>query len=301
MNHSLSLFFQRVRSAFTASLTASSQLLAPNSAACSVCGKPHSQARSESSLNHKKLPTQLLQTVCGVCLSAIPWLTRIICPLCGRGIHCEDCIRATSRSFQYNRSAVYYNQTMKQWLAQYKYRGNEHLAPVLANMLLPAFEKMTQELSGQDSSSTRQCFRQPDLYSKCWDAITYVPISAERAEDRGFNQAEQLASHIAGRYRLPLLQLLIRDRHTEKQSFKTRSERMRDTKQLFKVNHNDFQKLQPSPIDSNSTKNSPHKGLRILLIDDIYTTGSTAESCAKTLSLHAEQPLEVYILTWARS
>lgn len=297
MSISLSSMLQRLHSAFTAS----AQLLAPYSAACCMCGKPRNETRTACSLHPPKLTAQLRQSICGQCLSAIPWLTRIICPRCGRGIHCDDCARGPHRSFVCNRSAVQYNQSMKTLLAQYKYRGNEQLAPVLANMLLPAFESMTAELAKRASVPVSRHTRKKIHYAHYWDAITYVPISAERAMDRGFNQAEQLASYLAQKYRLPMMHLLVRERHTEKQSFKTRSERMRDTRSLFNVNDRELSKLETDTDHAVSHAHPTHREIRVLLIDDIYTTGSTAEACSQTLCQHAAKPLEIYVLTWARS
>jgi competence protein ComFC len=296
MNVSPRAWLQRLQSAFTLS----AQLLAPHSAACILCGKPQSEARSASSYNHAKLTTQLRNSLCGACLSAIPWLTRIACLRCGRGIPCEDCIRSPLGAFVCNRSAVHYNQAMRAMLALYKYRGNEQLAPLLGDMLLPAFEAMTSEIIQQSNVAgiSSRSRRAKISIADYWDAITYVPVSEERVADRGFNQAEQLAGHLAKRYQLPLMELLIRSRHSEKQSFKTRSERMRDTQSLFDVNTINLSLLVSR---SHSKKQLNHRAARILLIDDIYTTGSTAEACSKALHGHAEPSLDIYILTWARS
>lgn len=285
MSSSPESWFRRLLTAFTAS----AQLLAPGSAACLLCGKPQQAARSAAGQNRTKLPTQLRQSVCGACLSAIPWIARIRCAKCGRGIPCDDCIRRPHPSFVCNRSAVHYNDMMRGVLAQYKYRGNERLAPLLGGMLQPVFEALTAEIAAIEPSQSSRPNKM--IFADHWSAVTYVPISTQRAEDRGFNQAEQLASLLARHYGIPLLHLLVRDRHTEKQSFKTRAERLRDTRQLFNVNPNEAAKL---PKHSASPP-------RILLIDDIYTTGSTAEACSQTLLLNAGVPLEVFILTWARS
>lgn len=298
MSFQLTKWLQILQSAFTST----AQLLAPQAVSCLLCGKLHNEARSAEGFNRSKLTLRLQQSVCGVCLSTIPWLTRIVCHRCGRGIHCDDCLRTPQRSFILNRSAVYYNPAMRALLAQYKYRGNEELAPLLADMLVPAFERMTAELAARITPSGpaqhKQSHKNIALY---WDAITFVPISPERALDRGFNQAEQLANDLAQRYRIPLMQLLIRERHTEKQSFKTRSERMRDTRQLFNINTVEFDKLRNIKLTLRNKEKSTNRVLRVLIIDDIYTTGSTGEACSQALSLYSGQPLEIYILTWARS
>ncbi|WP_141506483.1 ComF family protein [Paenibacillus luteus] len=289
-------WLQRLPAAFATA----AQLLAPRSAVCLLCGKPHDSARSAATASQAKLTSQLRQSLCGACLSAIPWLTRIACTRCGRGIPCDDCIRSPQRAFVCNRSAVRYNPAMKEMLALYKYRGNEQLAPLLGDMLFPVFEAMTAELPMEACTATKSkaAKRNPADY---WDAVTYVPVSAERAIERGFNQAEQLASHLGGHYRVPLVHLLQRARHSEKQSFKSRSERMRDTKALFSLNEVELDRIRIMSSASSEKSHNVSEFIRILLVDDIYTTGSTAEACAQILKREIEAPLKIYVLTWARS
>lgn len=288
---SLSLWLRRLSTAAIQSV----QLLAPHTSACAICGKALRHAG-----HHHGLSGLLRSSVCDVCLSQIPWLNLVKCPLCGRGVECEDCRRQPHRSFICNRSAVEYDSTMREWLARYKYRGDERLAPLLSDMLLPVFERMTtQIMAGQRLTQARRGRRLKPQH--CWDAITFVPISAERSLERGFNQAEQLAAQIADRHELPLLRLLVRDRHTEKMSFKSRRERQRDARSLFRANGEEFLKLRSGKTPSMLESYARRKALRVLLIDDIYTTGSTAEACSEALKLHADIPLEIYILTWARS
>lgn len=163
----------------------------------------------------------------------------------------------------------------------YKYRGHERLAPLLAEMLIPAWIRMTQEADiGHGGGQNR------------WDAIAYVPISAQRAEERGFNQAEQMAMHLSSRLGIPFFNLLTRIRHTEKMSFKSRHERVRASATLFAINESRFRELESSV---------GKRQLRIVLVDDIYTTGSTAEACSAVLAGQARLPVQVYVLTWARS
>lgn len=88
------------------------QLLKPMHTACLTCGKTGSV--------HTDLPG-----ICQSCYRNIPWIGKPRCLRCGRGIGCPDCIRTgmEDRSFVLNRSAVIYDARMREWLAQYKYRG----------------------------------------------------------------------------------------------------------------------------------------------------------------------------------
>lgn len=305
----------KIKSALHTAGNRSMEMLSPNLSGCTVCGKAvlpqHGRSHTERSMASYLLLRQLL---CVSCFASIPWLDRLECPICGRGIRCGDCLRRAERHFVCNRSAVGYDPNMREWLAMYKYRGNERLAPLLAEMLVPALIRLSDEIMAPSEQSNKgnvgggagkglQWLRQWALHiwnpyasvSRCWDAVTYVPISGERAQERGFNQAQQLAQYLAVKFEMPIYNLLLRERHTEKMSFKTRAERQRDSHTLFAGNEIQLRRLEKSP------SHAGRKERRVLLIDDIYTTGSTAEACASALVRHANRPIHIYTLTWARS
>ncbi|WP_052476041.1 ComF family protein [Cohnella kolymensis] len=172
-----------------------------------------------------------------------------------------------------------YDSLMKDWLALYKYRGHEKLEPVLAAMLAFAYERLNDELG---SRNTYPFFH----------TITSVPLAPERLQERGFNQAERLAVQLSQWYGIRCRPLLARLRHTEKQSLKTRQSRVNDMMGNFAAT---------SAVDS--TDNLPNSVHRIILIDDVYTTGSTINECARVLkeSSAPDSPAEIYGLLWARS
>ncbi|MFX3631589.1 MAG: ComF family protein [Candidatus Pristimantibacillus sp.] len=267
------------------------QLLGPNAIGCLFCGKnmksnaPSNRSTRYNESSQAVIPKSFFQSVCRDCSDHIPWLTSIRCRICGRGVECSDCQRRIDPQFIMNRSAVQYSSVMREWLAQYKYRGNENLELLLAQMLFPAYTVLTRE------AAIREPLVMLENRSFCWDAITYVPVSPERAEERGFNQAERLATILSRQYHMPLAHLLIRERHTEKQSFKTRSERMQNTNRLFRA----------IPEQMASLQHAHSRSIKLLLIDDIYTTGSTIQACAEALHRQSSIPLDIFSLTWARS
>ncbi|MCM3585179.1 ComF family protein [Mesobacillus maritimus] len=110
-----------------------------------------------------------------------------------------------------------------------------------------------------------------------FDWIVPIPLSQERLYERGFNQAEALIVQ-AG---FPATHLLTR-LHAEKQSKKSRKDRIH-LPQVFQLNPNE---------------SYPIEGSKILLVDDIYTTGSTLRHAAKVLKANGAR--EVHSLTVAR-
>jgi ComF family protein len=98
--------------------------------------------------------------------------------------------------------------------------------------------------------------------------ITSVPLAKKRLKERGFNQAELLARSIGDDWNIPYQETLLRTKETTPQ-FKLKKEaRMKNLNQAFQI-------ITLAPIK--------HK--KILLVDDIYTTGATLRECGKVLTV----------------
>jgi competence protein ComFC len=226
--------------------------------------------------------------LCGPCLESIPWLTHTVCAKCGRPEACPDCARRTNAAFVAHRSAVRYSPLMKEWLIRYKYAGDERMESVLAWMMLSGYERLLIEVCG---STTRNVF----------DGITYVPLSPERIKERGFNQAARLAQALGRELGVPVAPLLRKKKETARQSQKGRLERIHEIRGAFTVEPAVAQHYlrSLSAIKKRQSGRAPLRPLRLLLIDDVYTTGSTINECARML--RQALPCYVYALTWARS
>ncbi|GAA3412813.1 ComF family protein [Paenibacillus hodogayensis] len=172
-----------------------------------------------------------------------------------------------------NRSAVRYDERMKEWLAAYKYRRNERLRDLLAAMLYRSYKR-------HETDFTR---------TGAVHLITYVPVSLQRLEERGFNQAERLAAWLGVRTGISVVGLLKRRRDTAQQSYKGRAERITDLHDVFVWDDDALNWI---------LTNTPERPINILIIDDVYTTGSTLHHCAATLAEKVDA--NVYGLTWAR-
>ncbi|MFD1776640.1 ComF family protein [Paenibacillus rhizophilus] len=322
-------------------------LLAPVQDHCLTCGR------------EGRLSSQL-PGICEHCAVAVPWILHPRCQKCGRHVGCPDCARGNdTSSLICNRSAVAYSSEMREWLGQYKYRGDERFVEVLGVMLDRAYRTLKAEMEAE-AKSGREAERAPtaksgnpataskrhfgyrrggweDLLSwlhfppvssqrprlpiraarsgiaRRWEAdlLVPVPVSDVRLAERGFNQAERLAQFISARRDIPVMELLVRAHHTGKQSFKTRAERLADMKRAFVPNPvwaGGFAErlLFSHRSASGNTNQSPvsSQPLKIVIVDDIYTTGSTIRACADVLQKMVSSAgcqAEIYSLTWARS
>lgn len=118
---------------------------------------------------------------------------------------------------------------------------------------------------------------------KNYDIIIPVPIHIKRKRQRGYNQSELIARKIAKEFnKLELVtDCLIKQKHTVAQSSLTKKQRQQNVKQVYKI------------INKEKIKEKS-----IILFDDIYTTGATANECAKVLKENGAK--EVLVFTIAK-
>ena len=100
-------------------------------------------------------------------------------------------------------------------------------------------------------------------FLKNYDIIIPVPLHRKRKLERGYNQVELIAKKL-GRIET---NCLIKNKNTKPQSVKNLSDRIKDVKGIYEIKN--IEKI---------------KGKRVLIFDDIYTTGSTVNECIKTIS-----------------
>lgn len=113
------------------------------------------------------------------------------------------------------------------------------------------------------------------------DGIVSVPLNTKSLRERGFNQSLLIARVISKNIRVPLLMdLLLKKKETLPQVGLSANERLSNLKNAFEVKGN-------------------IKGLRLLLVDDVMTTGATVTECSKQLMKAGAK--EVIVLTLARS
>lgn len=112
--------------------------------------------------------------------------------------------------------------------------------------------------------------------------ITYVPLSKKSKRKRGFNQCEYIAEYIGEKISIKCMEIIIKDKETKEQKLLNREERMLNLKDAFSIK---------SKIDV--------KNMKIILIDDITTTGSTLKECCRILKKYGVN--DIKLLTLAKS
>jgi ComF family protein len=100
-----------------------------------------------------------------------------------------------------------------------------------------------------------------------------VPLHQSRLRTRHFNQAEEIARVVAELSGMPMEKCLTRVRRTETQTRLTRKQRMENLRKAFALRET-WNKKKPAAL-----KEAPG----VVLVDDVFTTGSTVDACAKVL------------------
>ncbi|MBA7565907.1 hypothetical protein ES708_07593 [subsurface metagenome] len=207
---------------------------------------------------------------CADCLNTIQCITPPLCPSCGipfatpQGADhlCEECILSRP-PFSMARSLGRYETTLLDAIHLFKYHGRISVGEALGRMMAQA---------PYDSLAIGE-----------YSLIIPVPLHPKRLRERGFNQSLVLARQVSKRFSIPLdCSALRRTVHTEAQVTLSGKQRTANVRGAFEV-----------------TDQSRIKGQKIVLIDDVYTTGSTAAECSKVLVQSGAQ--EVAVLTLARA
>ncbi|ANC78605.1 hypothetical protein ABE65_018100 [Fictibacillus phosphorivorans] len=218
---------------------------------CLYCHESYSEAWSWEAL----IGLEASPLLCQDCEGRLVWIKGEICRICGRdfcvfpeqyrqGDCCFDCIR-----WEENES---WTGILQQNRSLYVY--NDYMKEIIAKLKYRGDAEVVKAFYPVLSTEFKKISR---------DAILVpIPLSEERHYERGFNQAKLLAVGLKKHTEI----VLKRKTHEKKQSKKTREERLSQKENPFEV------------IDSLKVK-----GQKVILVDDVYTTGSTLRYAAKVL------------------
>ncbi|SCJ90528.1 DNA utilization protein GntX [uncultured Clostridium sp.] len=153
----------------------------------------------------------------------------------------------------------YYGGVLKELILAFKYDKNFTAGNVISELLLNLIYENRIE----------------------FDAIYYVPMSKSSIKKRGFNQCEIIAKNLSKSLNIPVSNSLIKIKNTKEQKSLSKDERYKNIKGAFKIRENNI------------------KNKRILLVDDVVTTGATLLECKKVLENYDIE--EITVLTIAKS
>lgn len=202
-----------------------------------------------------------------LCLACLDGAKRIEPPFCGvcsqpfdgamdDQIVCSNCHR---RDFTFTCAVSAYMSrgVVRELVHRFKYERESDLRTPLARWLRDALDD-------------------PRIAGSPFDFLVPVPLHAVRFRWREFNQAEVLARILSRNGGPPVLDCLERVRNTTTQTRLDREERMENLRNAFEMR-----------------KSKDVRGKHLILVDDVFTTGSTAEECSRVLSRAGAETIRV--------
>lgn len=189
--------------------------------------------------------------ICPECRKRLPYIKEPKCKKCGKQLereeqeYCRDCNRY-SHAFDRGAAVFVYDDIMRRSISMFKYHNRREYAKVYAS----------------------------EMYKNCgWflkqaspEVLLPVPVHRQKKRQRGFNQAELVAKELGKLMKVPVdADYLVRKEKTTPQKELTRGQRRMNLKEAFEV----------------CPKGEYYK--RVLLIDDIYTTGATMDAISEIL------------------
>lgn len=206
--------------------------------------------------------------LCEDCFKHINFISAPICYKCGnplpagqKGICCPVCVSDKKNPFRFQRSRVYYDEASRPLVTNFKFHDRTENAAFLGRWLHAAGH---------------------DIWQEGVDAIVPVPLHRARLRQRKYNQSALLCTEVSKITGIPVeYNTLIRHKNTLPQVSCSGSARIRNVKNAFSLN------------DPEKFKNK-----RVVIIDDVMTTGSTLRECATVLLKGGAQSVDA--LTVAR-
>jgi competence protein ComFC len=198
--------------------------------------------------------------VCLVCARLLPTINRPICLYCGK-----PTLAPVDRCNDCRGRRLHFTSARAAWI----YDGP-------ARPVIHAFKYGNRQSLGPKLAD----YLAP-LVAEA-DLVTWVPLTRSKRWKRGYNQARILARALAARTKLPPVGLLVKTRSTLDQNRLDVESRLVNLRGAFKLKR-------PAPIE----------GRRVVLVDDVYTTGSTVSECALVLKMAGAASIQVATLARA--
>lgn len=184
-------------------------------------------------------------------------------PIVNRNLEREsliECNYCYNKTFYFDKaiSCIEYDDISKKLILDFKYKSKTYLCKYIAYLMK---EKIF-------------------LYDIKCDYILFVPLHKKRLNKRGFNQSEKIANKLGELLDIPVLDCISRVKNTKKLYKLNKEDRERELKNGFKVKEN-----------INIIRNKD-----VILVDDIFTTGSTANEISKVLKINSVNSICIFTL-----
>lgn len=209
------------------------------------------------------------ENLCVICRGELVFIDSS-CSICGRGLEdelsegdrmlrCSNCI-VHPHYFKKSISVLSYEGIIRNLIHNFKYSDHSHMHKMFGKL-------MVNTIRAHDFEYV--------------DVVLPVPLYRDRLKKRGYNQAELLANFIGKNLDITVdTSTLTRHTHTSAQNKLNRADRAKNMEGVFGISNN-FEISQK----------------KILLVDDIYTTGSTVDQCSKVMLEHGAD--EIFVITLA--
>lgn len=192
------------------------------------------------------------EEICNSCKELPVLIGEDFCMKCGKRVQegeefCEDC-QTKRTTFLCGRSVFLYNRDLRRSISRFKYHGRQEYASYYGRMMYEVHKEWLQMI-------------QPDL-------LLPVPVHKKRMRQRGYNQAELIAKVLGAYAKIPVVtDLLYRQENTLPQKELSAQERFWNLQDAFAAAHAEL-----------------YRNVNcVIIIDDIYTTGSTIEACSQVM------------------
>ena len=188
------------------------------------------------------------------CIKKLLFLKEPVCKKCGIPLasedeeYCQECFTGTDRGWEEGRSVFPYHSPVENALWQVKREGIKEFVRFFGFCMYKRQGTFIQRMAPE--------------------CIVPVPLHSSKQRSRGFNQAELLAAALGQEAGLPVRRLLKKIKKTKDQKNLSKHERRKNLKDAFVIEEKELGKHIPQSV---------------LLVDDVYTTGSTLTACAMVL------------------
>ena len=203
------------------------------------------------------------EKICKKCAKKVPYIKEPVCKRCGKQLenerqeYCADCGRKIHH-FTQGKAVFLYQKEMKLSMYRFKYAGKREYVDFYVQEAVKRYENWIKKIG--------------------IEVIVPVPVHRRRKRERGYNQAEVFAKALGKEINIPVnSEVISRIKNTAPQKELTVVQRKDNLKGAFQVGANIV------------------KYNKILLVDDIYTTGATIDTIAELLKRTGAE--EVYFLS----